>query len=385
MAYNRSLRTSSADRAAAASQGTTDAGARQQAWINDSPRQLLQFKKISASYGLPTASGGVQLQKKGKMPVLQAKFFKDKKPLSEEKLTALRRHIPAEKGDLLTMLTILATNAEEIDIDNLGFKSPKDFVKYLENREADYRPFVSYYREKEGRMVKGTAAIPGKLSIDQPGTLENWGVGKSTAHQVPNDLVATDETDLTHVTFDSSNLNYKRVDPNYGSNPGEFGTGFYTTTGHETAPQVEVSKKWGNAETGKSPKHVVRFRFKNADLRKLVDTDEQAAFLRHMLQASNGYPQGMSEEEAIDMMNAINKKGKVLLFPDDKERSVSIDEEANMTWSEYTNANAGGSDHSLVIGPQRPPELTDIRQVAFRGAMGEYLINSAKRSFQTIK
>ncbi|MCX6219082.1 DUF4157 domain-containing protein [Spirosoma sp.] len=47
MAYNPSLRTSLADRTIAPSQSTTSAGGQQQVWINDSPRQLQQLKKIA--------------------------------------------------------------------------------------------------------------------------------------------------------------------------------------------------------------------------------------------------------------------------------------------------------------------------------------------------
>lgn len=47
MAYNTSLRTSLADRAVVEPQTTMAAGGLQQAWIDNSPRQLLQLKKVA--------------------------------------------------------------------------------------------------------------------------------------------------------------------------------------------------------------------------------------------------------------------------------------------------------------------------------------------------
>ena len=103
-----------------------------------------------------------------------------------------------------------------------------------------------------------------------------------------------------------------------------------------------------------------------------------------MLQASSGYPEGMSEDEAVKIMNQINIQNKVLIFPDNKDKKITIDENQQITWNEYTGNNTGGSKHFLVIGPQRPSTLTGIRQIAVRGEYGDQLINIAKRSYQRL-
>ncbi|RKP52550.1 hypothetical protein D7S89_03325 [Trinickia fusca] len=105
-------------------------------------------------------------------------------------------------------------------------------------------------------------------------------------------------------------------------------------------------------------------------------------FMLHTMQNSNGYPAGMSEEEAIEKMNQINVGGHVLIFPDDKDKPVKIDEKTEMSWHQYSEHNAGASSHFLVIGPQRPPELNGVRQIAMRNSAGAQLINQLPRSLQ---
>jgi hypothetical protein len=133
------------------------------------------------------------------------------------------------------------------------------------------------------------------------------------------------------------------------------------------------------------PKDIVTFKIANSTLGLLVDNNQvHLAFLLHMLQTSAGYPLGMSNQQAVAMMNQINVLGKILIFPDDKSTVVSITNDTQSSWNTYTENNGGNSAHALVIGPNRPVELNGVRQIAVRGEKGTMLINIAKRDKQRI-
>jgi ATP-dependent Clp protease adapter protein ClpS len=288
--------------------------------------------------------------------------------------------VPATERDVLQIL--INTRGETFTIEDFDTESdpPAALVKFLKTREKEMRPGVKIYDDSgESTWTR----YHGPLSVSSPGTLTNWNLG---AHQ---QLAATARgqgyTELAHVAFKSSYFASKEVDTGYGKNPGEFGTAFYLTTGHEVEAQQEVSKVWKPADKD-APDDIVKFRIPNTLLSKLVGDDVGLRdFLIHILQHSHGYPLGMNEDAAVALMDRINAQGKVLIFPDDKDKKVVIKTgDAKKSWREYTEANAGPSGHYVIIGPQRPGALDNIRQIAFRGGMGQYLINSVARSLETI-
>ncbi|ORT80559.1 hypothetical protein B7G54_33660 [Burkholderia puraquae] len=166
------------------------------------------------------------------------------------------------------------------------------------------------------------------------------------------------------------------------SGEGEFGKGFYLTTGHETAAQNQIASVWNKPGAKENLQEVLRFDVGNNALRKMVETDGQRDFLVHVMQNRNGYPEDMTEQAAVEMINQINAQGKVLIFPDNKDTKVKIDSTNEKSWHEYVEMKGGTGDHYMVIGPQKPDDLQGIRQIAMRYQMGEFMINSVPRSHQ---
>ncbi|MUG92558.1 DUF4157 domain-containing protein [Scytonema sp. UIC 10036] len=363
-------------------------GVAAQAVRRSSPPQQ-QLSQHHATKAPSASTSDLAIQEKGDITrssqvasnkhVLQAKFFNESNTLTKEQVSNWYLNLSDSGGPTIIpeeynpILAILVDSADEIQLKD--FNSKDEFVKYLNERDKDYRP-----RTKEKSKL-----IPGTLSIEKPGSLEHWSLGSSETHGVPTDLDAAKATELTHVTYDAEKLNHTYISSSYGSNPGEFGYGFYLTTGHQMQPQQAISNQWGDPKTRKFPKDIVRFRIANTTLEKIVSNKEHLAFLIYMLQASSGYPEGMSEDSAVEIMNQINIQGRVLIFPDDKEKRIKIDKQTWSTWTQYTERNAGNSHHFLVIGPQRPDALANIRQIAVRGEYGDQFINMAKCSYQKLQ
>jgi Domain of unknown function (DUF4157) len=353
--------------------------------VRRSPPPQPQLSQHHATEASSASTGDLMIQEKSditrngqvasKEHIFQAKFVDGSNTLTKEEVSNWYSSLSISDGAAIPeqynpILAILAESQDEIKLQD--FKNKDEFIKYLKERENDYRPQTKLKKQP----------IPGTLSIDKPGSLEHWSLGKPEPHGVPSDLYAAAATELTHVTYKAGNLNHAYISSNHGSNPGEFGHGFYLTTGHETRPQQAVSNEWGDSRTGKFPKDIVRFRIANTTLGKIVD-EQHLPFLIYMLQSSSGYPEGMSEDSAVEIMNQINIKGRVLIFPDDKEKPIKIDEKQLSTWSQYTQ-NRVENKHFLVIGPQKPTALAGIRQIAVRGEYGDQFINIAKRSYQKL-
>ncbi|HEY9606071.1 MAG TPA: hypothetical protein V6C85_30975 [Allocoleopsis sp.] len=342
----------------------------------EEPRGNTTYQSCTISNNIETKKASIPTPKEH---VLQAKFVENNKILTQNEVETWYSKIsdgsiiPRERQEILAIL--VAAENELIEINE--FNSAKKFSDYLKKRESDYR---------QRMIVNGKEiVIPGTLSVERPGSYENWGLGQHQPHAVPSDLNAEAATELAHVTYDAKKLDHKMISTTYGSNPGEFGHGFYLTTGHEMMPQEAVSMQWGNPTIGDFPRDIVRFRIANTTLGQIVNNNPQhLAFLIYMLQFSSGYPAHMSEADAITLMNQINTKQKVLIFPDNKDQPILIAENQFMTWTQYTQHNTGNSDHYLVIGPQRPLTLAGIRQIAVRGELGNYFINIAKRSYQKL-
>lgn len=242
--------------------------------VRRSPPPQPQLSQHHATEASSASTGGLMIQEKSditrngqvasKEHIFQAKFVDGSNTLTKEEVSNWYSSLSISDGAAIPeqynpILAILAESQDEIKLQD--FKNKDEFMKYLKERENDYRPQTKLKKKP----------IPGTLSIDKLGSLEHWGLGQPQPHAVPSDLYAAEATELTHVTYKAENLNHAYISSNHGSNPGEFGHGFYLTTGHETMPQQAVSNKWGDSTTGKFPKDIVRFRIANTTLGKIVD------------------------------------------------------------------------------------------------------------------
>jgi len=300
-----------------------------------------------------------------KSPTLQPKFELEEKICSKSRFEIWKTEHNIEIPSTLDEIVDLLFDSDRV-ITLETFESKKDpaesFVDFL------YAEIDAHETDEIERMFPSTSKVDGKL-------------GQSSQHSEAQKSSKTKFTELAHVTFKASAMDGKEIDPDYSSSRGEFGKGFYLATGHDKKAQERISDKWKNPKTGKAPIEIVRFKIANETLEQIVDKDQdQLKFLIYMLQYPNGYPKGVSETQAIKIMNAINVKGRVLIFPDNKDLKISIKSKLQMSWSEYTSENRAPSQHFLVIGPQRPKELKGIRQIAVRGTYGKAFINIATRS-----
>ncbi|MXN77945.1 hypothetical protein GR157_24765 [Burkholderia sp. 4701] len=257
------------------------------------------------------------------------------------------------------------------------YRSPDELLTHLKevNRE---RPGTEIYVDDKPQFH----AFPGEMDPGNHGFPKNWTVGESTSHAVPSDLNPATTTSLAHVTRPSAIKHFDKKEVKVDGGEGEFGYGFYLTTGHETAAQRKIAEVWNKPDVTENLQQVVRFDIGNGMLRSMVANDAQRDFLVHVMQNRGGFPANMSHEDVIGMINQINVQGKVLIFPDDKNVKVKIDEKVEKSWHEYVDIKGGVGDHFLVIGPQKPDDLQGIRQIATRYQSGSYLINGVPRSQQ---
>ncbi|RKP46354.1 hypothetical protein D7S89_17080 [Trinickia fusca] len=257
----------------------------------------------------------------------------------------------------------------------VDYSTRSKLVEQLKTTNQNYRPFI--YADEGGKL-----RIPGKLSVELPGTLANWKLPEPTRNQSPPESTKATTTSLAHVTNDASLMNQSLINVATGSK-GEFSYGFYLTTGNETTPQERIQTKWRTKD--KPFNEVVRFAVPNELIGKAVGDDEnQKNFLIHVMQNSHSYPPNMTPDQIIGTINEINKKGHALIFPNDKDQKVNIDKDTQQSWHEYTAGNAAQSSHFIVIGPQRPDDLDGVRQIAIRNSAGQQLINQVPRSQQRL-
>ncbi|NTY39477.1 MULTISPECIES: hypothetical protein [Burkholderia cepacia complex] len=257
------------------------------------------------------------------------------------------------------------------------YSSPKELIDHL-RQVNDSRPGVEFFSETKSQF----RVFPGEMDPSKNGFPKNWDLGTPTAHAVPTELDPATTTSLAHVTRPSALRHFDHAQVNVDSGEGEFGKGFYLTTGHETAAQNQIASVWNKPGAKENLQEVLRFDVGNNVLRKMVETDGQRDFLVHVMQNRNGYPEDMTEQAAVEMINQINAQGKVLIFPDNKDTKVKIDSTNEKSWHEYVEMKGGTGDHYMVIGPQKPDDLQGIRQIAMRYQMGEFMINSVPRSHQ---
>lgn len=317
--------------------------------------------------------------------LVQRQWTRDGKPLTLAEVHAWYegRAGAAVPSEWRPILEITANEPSKYPLD--GFEKepdpPAKFRAFLKRADFGIRHTVPVHDPKTDFFVD--RAVPGTLSVEHK-VPEQWVLGEhGTLASTPP---SADFSEVAHVTYRAKS--YFMAQPIVTQKSrGEFGEGFYTTTGHDAQAQRAVSEVWH--EVGKAPPNdVIKLRIASAVLTKLVGTPEQVAFVKHFIEHARGYPPGLTESAAVDLMDAINAQGRILLFPDDKERRVVIsvgqDGAQKMSWHEYTGTNNGTGLHWVVVGPQRPPALTGVRQIAFRGSEGWLIVNSAARRVETL-
>ncbi|MGK3987430.1 hypothetical protein WME99_30595 [Sorangium sp. So ce136] len=212
----------------------------------------------------------------------------------------------------------------------------------------------------------------GQQSTRVPGTMAGWWF----------DVVPASRGCYTfcHTTTQADKINGSAII--IGEGQKEFGPGFYTTCGDSLAPCKIIGAEWFTKKQ-KDPKwKVIRFDVPGAILRIAPRDLALKTFLHHVLTHSTGYLHGgdAPAKQDIDAINAINKLGKVLIFPDDKDAEVAYGKDGDVTsWTRYTKSKLGGGGYALVIGPQQPVYMGNIRQYAWTFGPGLWMINCATR------
>jgi hypothetical protein len=168
----------------------------------------------------------------------------------------------------------------------------------------------------------------------------------------------------------------------------EFGEGFYTTGSDTETPYKIIAGEWFQKKQKRYDWHVIAFSIpSDLLLRKLCGKGNEAihADLQFFLTHSTGYPSGKKDPDAGDMerINRINRLGRVLIFPHNKQTKVAFDTGTETkSWIEYTADKLGGGPYRLVIGPQQPEYMLEYRQYAWTSGYGIFLINSCIRFYR---
>jgi hypothetical protein len=268
---------------------------------------------------------------------------------------------------------------------NSGIKSSEEFELLVGDPNlVEKETFVKIIRGEGSRPVTAESAKPyiGQQTAPGSGIMANWVLGTAVPFSAPN---ADQTIQVVHMTFNTGHFDNGRVDLSKGSD-GEFGGGFYVVSGHQThqdgqSPQGKIVRTW-KKDTPKGPNNLVYFSIPKESIQQYEpDNEQHREFIAHMMQHPSGYPAGMTEDDAILMMNEINAKGKVLLFPNDKDRRVTVMNGHERNYHEYrASRDVPDAHHSIVIGPQAPESLANVRQIAFRDESTDLLINGAKRT-----
>ncbi|WP_331351009.1 DUF4157 domain-containing protein [Cellvibrio sp. UBA7671] len=289
----------------------------------------------------------------------------DKAKKLRQWVSATKKQLEAEGEDLLLkFFTDQAKSDVEVEWDNVRETYAETKLKLRLKLDDETDTPLTLMDEQYP-----TEKLAGAKSATGYNRLAAWDIADRGA------LDPATHTELAHVSKKGDWMT-KRIDTTYGSSKGELGQGFYTVTGHEDGAAEGIRNEFG--EKGKEPRDVLKFRIANVELIEMVNGDEQlGAFLIYILQHSSGYPRGVDEDASI---SAINKMGKVLIFPDYKTE-VDIDEEGTKySYETFREANGAPGTHALIIGPQARESLKGIRQICARGYLGDKIINEAPRS-----
>ncbi|WP_299454930.1 hypothetical protein [uncultured Microscilla sp.] len=210
---------------------------------------------------------------------------------------------------------------------------------------------------------------------------------KSTRYQerpstasVSRDGVVSGNINLSHVTVESGvdAIGAQPLSVAHGAS-GEFGTGFYTVSGSTKDGAYGVSGKWSDAKDYDQVLHMT-LEASGVLLALGIHDPAEAALVLAMLSNPAGYgviPPGA----AYQLMSQINVRGRLCLLPD--ERDVRVDvvpsaspaEDGKASWNEVDGKGGVLDSYALVVGPQRPAILHQVRQIAFKSGLMEILLN----------
>lgn len=169
----------------------------------------------------------------------------------------------------------------------------------------------------------------------------------------------------------------------------EFGPGFYTMSADSLASGdcglvgahwfEETKKPWSvlGLTILKTPNFWRYFLLDAASSLYIKD-------LVFYLTTCRGYPRGGKNPTQLDIaaIEAINKRGKALIFPDDDSTKIVVNTEGKKLSAADVSNSQGALLPGLpwvVIGPQRPEFMKGARQVAWKDGLGLWLINMADR------
>ena len=261
-----------------------------------------------------------------------------------------------------------------------GFVGEFDLEQYSSMGKGIIEIIEGFRSEVEGFDLAGkyTDRVVNSPVDVKTGKPKNWGFKNEESLDLGESIEDGESLFFAHNAYGKDNFENKEVLTKAGT---EFGSGFYTTTGHETGPQRRIHDHF-TAGSGKHPNVIIRFKLDKELLRRELGSDlsdPEWQLVLHMIKHAQGYPEGMDENQAYLLMNSINRKGKIMLLPDDKSKKVTLDDKTEVNWDDFYGGENQSTFHQLVIGPQKPHELEGVRQIAFRHVIGMYLINMAER------
>jgi len=167
----------------------------------------------------------------------------------------------------------------------------------------------------------------------------------------------------------------------------EYGPGFYTMSVATAASGGDagvLGQEWFTKKQQQPCWSVLVFEFASIITGWLMEAAGglYRSYLLHFLMHPAGYPSGGLQPTADDIraIEHINKRGKVLIFPDDPNTKVDVGGLGKVCAADVQamqGANLPGEPW-LVIGPQKPVYLS-ARQIVWKAPVGIWMINSATR------
>ena len=199
-----------------------------------------------------------------------------------------------------------------------------------------------------------------------------------------NDQFIADAGRITFYHVTTVDLNEMQIEVKAGNK--EFGEGFYTLGCDTTEPYKIIASDWFETKQARFDWHVIAFSVKTAGLLDWLcnKQNDLAADITFYLTHSTGYPRGGANPNADDllMINNINRKTRVLVFPHDKQMEVAFGPgDEKKSWTSFTAPKLGGGEYWLILGPQQPENMLQYRQYTWTTGWGIFLINLGLRSY----
>lgn len=189
-------------------------------------------------------------------------------------------------------------------------------------------------------------------------------------------------TTFYHVT--TVDLDSMQIEVKAGNK--EFGEGFYTLGCDTPEPYKIIGTDWFETGQQRFDWHVIAFSIKTDGLLTQLcnKQDDLKGDITFYLTHSTGYPRGGANPNADDliMIDNINRKTRVLVFPHDKQMQVAFGpKEEKHSWDSFTAPKLGGGDYWLILGPQQPLNMLQYRQYTWTTGWGIFIVNTALRSY----